>query len=1127
MTEDRQHGPIDRVERAQAVDIRHSCIVQAPAGSGKTELLIQRILALLAAADSPEEILAITFTRKAAGEMKLRLLEALERAADDRPPAEPHARETWSRARAVLVRDRQQGWGLRENAARLQLLTIDSFCAYLTRRMPWLARFGAQPQVTDDPARSYREAAERLLSRIERGGAGQEAIDLLLRHLDNRMPLLRDLLIAMLGRRDQWWRHLAGQRAAEVRPVLEGALQRYIVAAIHRAAAALGAERCVLLTTLGKLAAENLSAVTADHPLQPLSQVSGSPGLAGDSLEEWLALAHLVLTGAGQARKSLDKRLGFPADKSPEAVALKQQMLDLLATLRDDDSAISALRALRDLPDLTYTDGQWAILEALIELLPLAVVELQEVFRLHGQVDFIAIAGAAHAALGQVDAPEELLLQLDSRFRHILVDEFQDTSYAQYELLRLLTAGWMRDDGRTLFVVGDPMQSIYRFREAEVGLFLRVCQRGLDDLPLRRLQLGANFRSQAALVAWTNRTFAGLFPAQEDEVRGAVRFSAASPVRPALPDRPVTMQCFAERQDEAEAEQVLRLVHEARAADPDGSIAVLVRSRTHLLQIVKQFRRAGLRFQAQDIDPLTERPVVQDLLALTRALLHPADRVAWLALLRAPWCGLGLDDLLTVCGQDPKATVWQLLTSPPEQVDMFEQVSSVGRRRLDRITAVLRHSLAQRGRLSLRRLVETAWLALGGPACVDEADLVDAVQVFALLDDLDAGGDIERLEELEERLGKLFAAPDPLAGPELQIMTIHKAKGLEFDTVIVPGLGRGVRARERALLRWLEHPDYELLLAPIPPQSADRQSATYDSIGQILQEKDDLETLRLFYVAVTRARSRLHLLGHVKVGADGLMTPAAGSLLAVVWPVLGEEFVAGVVAAAGSAAGPPEPSLLRRLPADWAQPAQQPSLASAATPARRASDAGHYLATGFSTRQTEEGRVIGTLVHAWLERIALDGLASWPPARLATLGQVIRMQLVTQGVPAARLDPCAETVEGCLDRTLRSERGSWLLHGHADASCELALSGMVDGELVHAVIDRTFIDEQGVRWIVDYKTSRPDPGEELAVFVSREASRYAPQMAVYRQLMVALDGAVPLRVALYFPLAEAWYEFDS
>jgi len=137
------------------------------------------------------------------------------------------------------------------------------------------------------------------------------------------------------------------------------------------------------------------------------------------------------------------------------------------------------------------------------------------------------------------------------------------------------------------------------------------------------------------------------------------------------------------------------------------------------------------------------------------------------------------------------------------------------------------------------------------------------------------------------------------------------------------------------------------------------------------------------------------------------------------------------------------------------------------------------------------------------------------------------MQLVTQGVPAARLDLCAETVEGCLDRTLRSERGRWLLHGHADAACELALSGMVDGELVHAVIDRTFIDEQGVRWIVDYKTSRPDPGEELAGFVSREACRYAPQMAVYRQLMAALDGVVPLRVALYFPLAEAWYEFDS
>ena len=136
MTEHRH--PSDWQERQKALDITRSFIVQAPAGSGKTELLVQRILSLLAVVEAPEEILSITFTRKAAGEMSLRLLEALEHAKNDTPPMEDYAAETWRRARAVLARDNEMGWRLLQNPSRLQLMTIDGFCAYLTRRMPWL-----------------------------------------------------------------------------------------------------------------------------------------------------------------------------------------------------------------------------------------------------------------------------------------------------------------------------------------------------------------------------------------------------------------------------------------------------------------------------------------------------------------------------------------------------------------------------------------------------------------------------------------------------------------------------------------------------------------------------------------------------------------------------------------------------------------------------------------------------------------------------------------------------------------------------------------------------------------------------------------------------------------------------
>ena len=250
--------PADWRERQTAVDITRSCIVQAPAGSGKTELLVQRLLALLSIAEAPEEILSITFTRKAAGEMKLRLLQALESACDDDPPVKPHAFETWQRARAVLERDRQKGWGLLDNPTRLQLTTIDSFCSLITRRMPWMSRFGDQPRVTDDPTELYLSASESLLSRVENGGSGQEAIERLLVHLDNRLILLRELVVAMLGRRDQWLRHLMTNDQQDPRQLLESSLQLYVTTFLSQVHAAFGRERCEELSELLRFAASNM-----------------------------------------------------------------------------------------------------------------------------------------------------------------------------------------------------------------------------------------------------------------------------------------------------------------------------------------------------------------------------------------------------------------------------------------------------------------------------------------------------------------------------------------------------------------------------------------------------------------------------------------------------------------------------------------------------------------------------------------------------------------------------------------------------------------------------------------------------------------------------------------------------
>ncbi|MEK7666845.1 MAG: UvrD-helicase domain-containing protein, partial [Pseudomonadota bacterium] len=403
-------------------------------------------------------------------------------------------------------------------------------------------------------------------------------------------------------------------------------------------------------------------------------------------------------------------------------------------------------------------------------------------------------------ALGTAESPTDLALHLDYRIRHLLVDEFQDTSVSQHELLAKLTAGWQAGDGRTLFVVGDPMQSIYRFRQAEVGLYLRARHEGIGSVRLTPLALTVNFRSQQGIVDWVNSTFAQVLPAEENIAAGAVPYAAAVAHHALEPGLAVYTHAFIDADPDAEAQRVVELVTAARAHNPQGKIAILVRSRAPLACIAPRLKQAGHAFRAVEIEPLAERPVVQDLLALTRALTHLADRAAWLALLRAPWCGLTLADLVAFAGDEHAAqespnksplssssgeakespnksplplkggegegegevsslphaqgfpSIWTLLQDETRSA----RLSDAARQRLENVRTVLTNALAMRVCSRLRQIVEGAWLALGGPACVDApTDLEDARVYLDLLDELEEGGDITDSARLAEQVSEL------------------------------------------------------------------------------------------------------------------------------------------------------------------------------------------------------------------------------------------------------------------------------------------------------------------------------------------------------------------------------------
>ncbi len=183
-----------------------------------------------------------------------------------------------------------------------------------------------------------------------------------------------------------------------------------------------------------------------------------------------------MLTEEGKPRARFDARLGCPP--KPADQEIKRRAGLAAAELGECDAARELLHAVRSLPPPGYDADEWRVLLAQFRVLRLAVAELEVEFAAQGAADYPRFAAAARQALGSPEAPTDTALALDAELRHVLVDEFQDTSEAQVKLLEALTAGWQRGDGRTLFLVGDPMQSIYRFRNAEVGLFLDIRDAG-------------------------------------------------------------------------------------------------------------------------------------------------------------------------------------------------------------------------------------------------------------------------------------------------------------------------------------------------------------------------------------------------------------------------------------------------------------------------------------------------------------------------------------------------------------------------------------------------------------------------------------------------------------------------
>lgn len=1172
--------PPDQAQRLRALDAARSILVQAPAGSGKTDLLTRRFLRLLGEVDEPGQIVAITFTRAAAAEMRHRILAELERAAEDSSPHETDEFSMRSLAHRALLRSRARGWQLPELPAQLRISTIDSFCRDLAIQQPLLTGLGSDLAINEQPEDLYRRAASAALQAIqEERGPVTEAIESLLLWRDNGWHEMETLLVEMLRKRDRWMHDFVFEREPDWE-ALRARLERPFVRAVAEA-----------LRTLDQLLDQAPHARAEAHALarfacaqldgaryQDLAELAEFP-TPNENIAEldavrgaYLCLADLLLTKDGALRSRIDKNVGFPPDRKGE----KARLLALISDMRSVSGLESALAAMRGLPPARYADDEWEIVRACFTLLRRAAAELRTVFAESGTVDFVEVSQIAQRVLlGEDGLPSDAAIALADGIHHLLVDEFQDTSRRQHRLLASLAAAWPDQTARTIFVVGDPMQSIYFFREADAELFGRVRAFGLETpgssaLPFDFVSLRANFRTQPDLVFALNQSFSAIFA----RPGGGVPFSDAEAARPqrdgAAPTLQLHLQFVAksatpearERAAAAQASDVVELIraHLARAAEAQNRgdkyrIAVLARTRKSLVAIAAALRKESIPFLAVELEPLKDRPEVLDALALARALLNPLDRVAWLGALRAPWCGLSLIDLHTLTSADDADILKRPI--PDLLAERAALASPEGRAAVGRVLHARTSATELAASLSNATVgtkLEQVWLDLGGASCVDATARANLDLLWSCLDKLPNGAQDVLGPALDAALETLTALPDVNASADcgVQLMTIHKSKGLEFEVVLVPDLqARGARTRG-GLLSWFERglaePDdsgelTEFLVAPLPTKGS-RSGEAKAWVDRVFRERESQEMRRILYVAATRAREELHLFARPSYKEDGgelILAEPADCLLATAWPAFEDEVRAQFDAWRSSTTHDDEEEFVPALAAQGELVAMKPTLlhrlpVNFVAPASIASRIGSTAQTpiGLETRELytrHEGgllaRVLGTAVHSLLEELArLRATLEWPAARDAMATQVPRIaaQIRSAGAGVTQSESIAQRALALALAASRDPHGQWVLAPHQEAASEAAWSGVVAGALRTVRVDRIF--RAGLEplstgseawWIVDYKTAHAD-GLDPAAALPELRRLFAPQLEAYAAILRQLHGAQePMRAALYYP----------
>ena len=1081
--------PPDQPARDFAVDPMNDVVLEASAGTGKTRVLVDRYVRLLALGVDPRHILAMTFTRKAAAEMRDRVLATLRRdAASGRFPA-----DVWKTI-APRLHD-------------VQITTIDGFCFGLLREFPIEAGVDPTFEVADETemARFASEALDVTLERARDLVAVDERVRLLFVRV--KPPVLRAALAGLIDRRQ----------------VALPAVRRFVGRHADPASAVEVSRRF-----LGELRA----ALPAD-----LRRVLIDEGPRTDAAFRWVAadLARLDEVSPEDIVDVQHLRRRFETyfltkDGKPRQQLARRYKVDLFASKAARDRHVQALKAaapgVRDAVETLDRDLDRLLAHGVLRVLDLAVGTYERLLAEHALLDF---AGMLDRAVSLLERQEEFArsrLKLQARYHHLLVDEFQDTSRQQWRLVELLVDTWAEGEGvadvpTSIFVVGDRKQSIYRFRHAEVTLLDAAARRIGLLRPGRtvRQAISTSFRSVPELLAFVNALSASMngdeTMADRWQYRETDRFPTPEVAEGALRDGQPVVGLIAQSSTEdaaaAVADEIVRLLETATVRDRDtgarpirpDDIAILFRARAGHQYFEDALERRGVRTYVYKGLGFFDAPEVQDLQALLRFLARPDSDLRAAELLRSRFVRLSDEALVALA---PRLSRALLAADPPEGVTLTPPDAALFARARAGVTRWLRLATqVPPGEVLDVVLRESAYVYELRGRRLDQAR-ENLKKVRALVRRVENRGYVT-IDRLASYFETLRAGDDSnaivQAADAVNLMTIHAAKGLEFPVVFVVNLHMAGRGRSGGFSVIEQGPDGE------PEVTFGSTPAT------ALEDRRESEELRrLLYVAVTRARDRLYLAA--EVDTQGRIRRGPRSLVALLPPALTASVAAAYATAddvvtwegehgrftcvvcrpapeprrlAGAIEGVESraPAIVPVRPLTSAGPVARP--ASSVWAESRAGGGGRL---GHPRREDDEDavddRVAGTLVHRMLQR-RLD-----PSGGAADLGRLADGLLTP--IERAEIDDPAPTVARAVHLFGAVWRNAEVADLLTTGECYfeipfsylppdepgVCLRGSVDCLVRRA--DRSLV-------VLEFKTGRPRPAHQVQLDLYVRAMRAA------------------------------------